>query len=112
MTDSDRFSYLLLVFNEYTAIIDDVLIQAEKRFLGVNWIWDLQGFSFWSNDFYVGMMKLVAPALKEVSKWYPQNPWSRVFLMNTSTMYAYIYAKIARGTKVRFFKGYIFLGDG
>ena len=52
MTDPDRFAYLLLVLNEYTAIIDDVLIRAEKRFLGANWIWDLQGSSAWSNVRY------------------------------------------------------------
>ena len=102
MIDPDRFKYLVLVLNEYTQIIDDMLIEAEKRFLGANWMWDLRGVSAWSNDFYVGLLKLVAPALSEVSKWYPNNPWTSVFFVNTSTMYAYIYAKVARRTGVGF----------
>ena len=39
-TDPERFAHLILVLNEHLAIINDVLIQTEKRFLGVNYIWD------------------------------------------------------------------------
>ena len=60
----------------------------------------MKGFSIWSNDFYVGAMQLVAPALKAKSKIYPKNPWSRVFFVNAFSMHAYLFAKISRATGV------------
>ena len=94
-TDPDRFKELLLYFNEYLEMLKDALSEKEKRFVGVNWVWDVKPFSpILTNDFWVGLLKVLGPALDEMSRCYGFTDSSNTaFFVNTFTWYAYFFDK-------------------